>query len=172
LGWVGRPLWEDIQALRAQNAVINATLSTLNEKKQYQNELIEKYNSITEEQLDRLLNQHLPKKSDTGTLLVALERMTRVSDARLNNIDFKKTEQTRTAPLIASKAQSASQKTEETYQELLFSFTVSASYENFKALLRAFEKNIRLIDVQSINFGGSAKNIYTFTVSAKTYFRK
>lgn len=172
LGWVGRPMWDNVQMLREETANINGTLSTLNEKKQYQQDLIEKYNAITDEQLDRLLVQHLPKKPDTGTLLIALERITRVSNARLNTIDFKKVEQPRAAPLVVAKSQSASQKEAELYQELSFTFNLTASYENFKALLRALEKNIRLIDIQSIGFGGSVKDNYTFTISAKAYFRK
>ena len=173
LGWVARPLWDDIQMLREKTSNINNTLASLSDKKNYQDDLVQKYNSITEEQLDRLLNQYLPKKSDTGTLLIALERIVTASDARLNTIDFKKVEQSRAISLVVPKAQSASQKGEEqNYQELHFSFNVTTSYENFKAMLRALEKNIRLIDVQNISFGAGAKNTYTFTISAKTYFRK
>lgn len=172
LGWVGRPLWNDVRALREQTANINKTIATLNETKQSQQDLIEKYGSITNEQLDLLLRQHLPQKPDTGTFLIALERIAKVSDSRLNNIDFKKVEQSRASMLSASKAQSVSQKNEDPYQELLFTFNVTMGYENFKVFLRALEKNIRLVDVQGISFGGSSKDSYTFNISAKTYFRK
>ncbi|MEK9175366.1 MAG: hypothetical protein AAB795_02110 [Patescibacteria group bacterium] len=173
LGWIARPLWDDIQSLRGQTANINGILSTLNEKKQYQQNLIEKYNSITDEQLDKLLNQHLPKKPDTGTMLIALERITTASDSRLNNIDFKKIEQSRSISLVAPQPKATSQTNEsKNYQELSFSFNVTSSYENFKALLRALEKNIRLIDIQTISFGSGSKNTYVFTLSATTYFRQ
>ena len=173
LGWVARPVWDNIQLLRTQTANINKTLSTLNDKKQYQQDLIEKYNSITNEQLDRLENQHLPKKPDVGTMLITMEQIATTNNAHLNSIDFKKTEQPRSSPVVLPKSQSASQNNEpQNYQELSFSFNITTGYENFKAILRTLEKNIRLVDVQTISFGSGSKNDYSFAVSAKTYFRQ
>ena len=173
LGWVARPLWDDIALLRDKTSNINNILATLSDTKNYQDDLIQKYNSITDEQLDRLLVQHLPKKSDTGTVLTALERIVTASDAKLNSVDFKKIEQQRPVSLVVSKSQTASQKSaQQNYHELSFTLNITSSYESFKAILRAFENNIRLIDVQNISFGASSKNTYTFTVSAKTYFRQ
>lgn len=170
LGWLAQPMWGDIQLLRDQIASIESVLSTLSKTKDLQQELITKYNSITDAQLDRLLNQHLPKKPDTGNLLIALERISSVNNAKLNNIDFKKVEQQRQAlsvpkgslPVVAPNP----------YQEIAFSFGVTSSYENFKTLLTSLENHVRLIDVTNITFAGSVKDSYTFTLTAKTYFRK
>ena len=172
LAWVARPVWDDIGSLRAQVANINDVLSSLNEKKQFQQDLITTYNSITEEQLDTLLNQHLPEKSDTGTLLIALERIATASNIRLNNIDFKKVEQPK-LPGSLPRAKTAGGKSEILpYQELEMTFNVTATYENFKMFLRSLETHVRVIDIGNINFGSGQKDVYTFTISAKTYYRK
>ena len=174
LGWVARPLWDDARMLRAQSAEINGVLSTLSEKKQRQDDLINTYNSISDDQLDRLLNQHLPDKQDTGTLLIAFERIAKASNVRLNNVDFKKTQPQRSASTPTSRsAASAKQKVAPLpYDELGFSFTATASYENFKVFLTMLEKHIRVVDIINIGFAGGAKESYTFTLTGKTYFRK
>ncbi len=173
LGWLAKPVWDDVQTLRDQVANINGVLATLSDKKQIQQDLITTYNSITDAQLDRLLNQHLPEKPDTGTMLIALERIAAVNNVRLNSIDFKKIEPPRAAPIVPSQAKTATQKVATApYQEVTFSFTISGSYENFKSFLRSLEKHIRIIDVTSISFGASTKDAYTFTLAAKTYYRK
>jgi len=51
-------------------------------------------------------------------------------------------------------------------------FNVTATYENFKMFLRSLETHVRVIDIGNINFGSGQKDVYTFTISAKTYYRK
>lgn len=174
LGWVARPLWDDVRMLRAQSAGINSVLSTLNEKKQLQQDLINTYNAISNEQLDLLLNQHLPEKQDTGTLLIAFERIAKTSNVRLNNVDFKKAQPQRSTSATASRnAAAAKQKVVLLpHDELGFSFTATASYENFKVFLATLEKHIRVVDITNIAFAGGARESYTFTITGKTYFRK
>lgn len=172
LAWVARPIWDTAGTLRAQVSSINDILSSLNEKKQFQQDLITTYNSITEEQLDKLIEQHFPAKSDTGTLLIALERIAAASNIRLNNIDFKKIEQSK-LPNALPRAKTAGGKGEILpYNELEMTFNITATYENFKVFLRSLEKHVRVIDVSNINFGSGQKDAYTFTISAKTYYRK
>ncbi len=173
LGWVARPLWDNISTLRGESANIESVLSTLNQKKQIQQDLITTYNSISDQQLDLLLHQHLPKKPDTGTLLVALERMAQLSFMQLNNVDFKKIAPARNTSTIQTNLAKVPIKAAILpYQTLTFSFTATGSYENFKAFLGALENHIRLVDITNISFTGGLRESYTFTLTGNAYYRQ
>ena len=175
-GWMGRPLWGNIQLLRAEIGKVQGVLSGLERNKQTQQDLIAAYNTISDSELDLLLNQHLPAKADTGNLLIALEDVARRHDVTINNVSFQDTA-SRAQPqttvqrqrLAAAAAESQQQPS---IEKLEFTLSLVASYEDFKAFLESLESHIRLIDVDSVSFGGSARGIYSISLVAKTYYRK
>ncbi|GEM_PF-1751296 len=163
--WIARPLWEEISSIRQENGTIAATLNDLKALEGIRNELLSTYNSIPREKLDRL-NEFLPQKSDSGRLLVTLEKLTKNEGVRLRKVEFE------------SKAESKSQtpgviqSDTSLVNTLNYSFTFSASYESFKSLLSAFEKNLRIIDVTGISFSVGQTNLFEFTLTAKSYYQK
>ncbi|HEY4497947.1 MAG TPA: hypothetical protein VJC20_04325 [Candidatus Paceibacterota bacterium] len=175
LGWIGRPLWDNIVLLRAEINRVNSALSELEQSKQVQQDLIAAYNTISDRELDLLLNQHLPAKTDTGTLLIALEDVARRHNAVINTISFK--EAVSMQPQTTAQRQRAALATVSEQQpmveKLAFTLSLSVSYEDFKAFLESLESHVRLIDVESISFsGGTARGVYTVSLAAKTYYRK
>lgn len=174
LGWIGRPLWNDIVLLRAEINRVNSALADLEQSKRTQEDLIAAYNAISDQELDLLLNQHLPKKTDTGTLLIALEDLARRHNATINTISFKETasQQPQTAAQRQRAALATASEQQPNVEKLAFTFSLSASYEDFKAFLESLESHIRLVDVESISFSGNARGVYTVSLAAKTYYRK
>jgi len=173
-GWMGRPLWDDMRILRTEIARVQGVLSGLESSKQAQQDLIAAYNSISDGELDLLLNQHLPAKTDTGNLLIALEDLARQHNVVINTISFKEAApgvQPQTAAQ-RQRAAAAPQQQQLTIEELAFTISFSASYEDFKAFLKSLESHIRLVDVDSVSFSGSARGVYTISLAAKTYYRK
>lgn len=174
LGWIGRPLWENIVLLRTEINRVNSALSDLERSKQVQQDLIAAYNTISDRELDLLLNQHLPAKADTGILLIALEDLARRHNATINTISFKETfsQQPQTTAQRQRAALAATPEQRPAVEKLAFAFSLSASYEDFKAFLASLESHIRLVDVESISFSGTAQGVYTVSLAAKTYYRK
>jgi len=175
LGGLARPLWDDISELRGQLVEVNSTLSGLNDTLKKQENLIASYNSISEEERDRLLNQHLPKKPDAGTLLIAMEEIASRNNVLINSVSFK--EQTAARPTSALARTPASKiaaklSQEPIAEELAFTATISTSYEDLKAFLKALESHIRLIDVTAIAFSSSEKSKLNVSLTAKVYYRK
>ena len=80
--WVARPVWSDIQNLRAEQAVVSDALAHLTDLQGLRDELLKTYNSIPKSKLDRL-NDFLPEKPDSGNILVMLEKLTRDRGIRL-----------------------------------------------------------------------------------------
>lgn len=170
LVWVARPLWDQLNVMRQDLSKINEALRQLNNVDELQKNLISARNSIPEDSLKKL-SALLPEKPDSGSLLVTFEKITRDRGIRLRSIEFGETKSRvapRTIPGVA--AQTAGTTTANT---LGYTFTVSASYEAFRSLLAALEKNARLIDVQEISFGGGGdKNLFEFNIRAQSYYQK
>ncbi len=57
---------------------------------------------------------------------------------------------------------------------ITFQIRLVGSYEDFKAFLKNLESNIRIFDIQKINFQSAAKsdqNLYTYDVTVNTYYQ-
>ncbi len=164
--WTAFPLWTEIQKLRVESAEISQTLAKLKDLQTLRDGLLETYKTIPQSKL-AMLEELLPQKPDSGRLLVALENITKERGIRLRRIEFGK----------ADNAQAALQgqilkKEAERYNSLPYGFTVSATYESFRSLLSALEKNLRAVDVTDISFTGGQSSLFEFTLKAKSYYQK
>lgn len=108
------------------------------------------------------MNLALPDEEDFPNLIVALENLAGSSGVILGSIDFGS----------AIRGRSSAVKSDEV-NALTSDLTmqVRGTYEAFKLFLDKIESNVRVIDIQSINFSSdSAKaGIFDFTILAKVY---
>jgi cell division FtsZ-interacting protein ZapD len=72
--WAAKPLWQEILSLRQERSVVFGTLSELKNLEKVRDNLLSSYNSIAKMDLEKL-NQMLPQGSNTGGILVSLERI-------------------------------------------------------------------------------------------------
>ena len=101
----------------------------------------------------------LPKGDQIPELLIQLDALAKDSSLGLNSVNL--TPGTETEKAL--------------YQTMNISATVIGSYTNLKTYLDAVEKNMRLLDVTSIDFSATpvvpeAKEIFSYTVNMKTYY--
>lgn len=176
LAWIAQPLWGVVGTLRADEASVSSALSGLSKTKDIQQDLIAAYRSLSDEQLQSLLVDHLPDNSSTGPLLVAIERLAKDNTVIVTSIEFKEQPKQMQDSLIrAPVQQGAGQQAAvapSSAQELKFSLSVTGTYDHFKAFLSSMEHYIRIVDIDDISFASSATGDYSFTISAKTYYRK
>ncbi len=164
--WVALPTWDQINSLRTEQASIQDALARLKELQGLRDSLLNTYNSIPKDQMDRL-NKMMPKKADVGGLLVGFEQMSNSRGIKLRSIDF-----------ISDKALSArppsvvSTSTASVASSLAYSLNISASYDHFRTFLLALERNLRLVDVTDISFSSGTAGVWEISLKAKSYYQK
>lgn len=160
--WAAKPLWVEIATLRTER---NSVLSTLSELRSLQNArdgLLSAYNSISKTDLEKL-NQMMPISSDTGGILVSLEKIAQDRGVRLKKAEFK---------IDNDKGVKVIQAANSLFNTINLSIVVSASYDSFKSFLDALEKNTRIMDVTNISFSVGQTNLYEFIIQADAYYSK
>ena len=169
--WVDRPLWAAIGQIRKEANEVSEALAALKDLETLRENLLQTYDSIPPSKLARLA-ELLPVKSDVGSLLINLEKLTKDRGLRLRRVDFAKEE---TALAQAAQAQAgralAIGKEEKSFAPITYTFAVSATYENLRSLLSALEKNLRIIDISDIAFTGGG-GLLEFTIKAKSYSQR
>ena len=160
--WVAKPLWEEISILRIERGGVYNTFSELRSLQETRDNLLSTYNSISKSDLEKL-NQVMPQGTDTGGILVSLEKIAQDRSVRLRRAEFKIDQDNGTKAIQASNSM---------FNTIDLSFVVSAGYESFKSFLNALEKNSRVIDVTNISFSVGKTNLYEFIVQADAYYGK
>ena len=160
--WAAKPLWDKIAVLRVERNGIAGTLSELRSLESARDNLLATYNSISKSDLEKL-DQILPQNTDTGGVLVAMEKITQDRGVRLRRAEFKTGQDNNLKVVQASNSM---------FNTLDLSVVVSSSYDSFKSLLNAIEKSSRVIDVSNISFSVGQTNLYEFIVQADAYYGK
>ena len=170
-------LGSDVQALAEVSVEFDKLIAS-------RDSLLERINSITKDNLDRL-DSVFPQGPHTSDLLVSLEALTVENSVALGQVNLTSPDVSNQTPPIRPGGQprptgsgsvgaTAGQASVSTAaQELSFSIQITGSYSNFKKFLASVEKNLRLIDVDSISFnaGGKADESLGISVKAKTYYQ-
>jgi hypothetical protein len=174
LAWIAQPIWGVVGQLRTDEQAVSDALSGLSKTKELQQEITGAYNSLDTTQLDSLLTDHVPDNAATGPLLIAIEKIAFDNRVVVSNIDFKEVpKQVQDSVRAATQAAAGGVAgVPANAEELPFSLTVNATYDQFKIFLLALEQYIRIIDIHTISFTPQEKGIYQFSISAKTYYRK
>lgn len=159
------PAYSDV---RARQEILNNKKADL----QKLEELIGKMNELTsvykekETEIEKVW-QILPKEKDIPGLLVQFESLAAQSGLILGAIDFSEVE-------IQEQTGAKSQrKLTPPYKKLSVSIRITGSYDAFKNFLSNLESNLRLTDVQSINFvsKGEISDIFEFSLTGNVYYQ-
>lgn len=134
--------------------------------------LMEKYKD--NEEILKNLDVILPEESNIPDLLVQLEALANaggmvISDTKISTLEAKKTSKAETA----TTGEAAQEKTAD-YKTVTIGLVMSGDYSSMKNFLQVVEKNMRLIDVDSIIFSGQSeggtKSLFDFDIVLKTYY--
>lgn len=168
------PEWQEFKDLQNKTANLNSIGLELDELIQEQDALINLINTISKEDLDRI-GKTLPEGPHTAEFLVMLENLSIENNIVLQSINLasfvsKKVETKTAQPTPGSIV--LAPKPEQLIKELPVDLVVLGTYQSFKDFLNALERNLRIIDVLSLNFtSGGNTDLYTFTVRLKTYYQ-
>lgn len=168
------PEWKEFKDLQNKIENINSISLELDELINEQDSLVTLINTISKEDLNRI-EKTLPEGPHTAEFLVMLENLSIENKVVLQSINLasfvsKKAETTPSQPTPGSIV--LAPKSEQLIKELPVDLVVIGTYQSFKDFLNALERNLRIIDVISLNFTSAGDtDLYTFTVRLKTYYQ-
>lgn len=161
-----RPYFDDIKQLKEKSLAYDEALDNSKKIKTTTDKLLNKYNSISQEEIDKV-NAILPSKFDPIVLAVELDKMLKANDMELKSIAVKDTKQQK-----IKKSSAKSKKEERSFETVTVAFQTAGSYEDFISFLRNMENSSRLIDINSLKFSSQNKEDYQFDLTMTTYWLK
>ena len=175
------PLYGDITKLRDQSVSFNEALDNSKSLEAERDKLTEKYNSIDPNNLAKL-QKLLPDSVDNIRLILEVEGVASPYGMVLKDVKYDTT-----TPTATTTTGSAAAKTNSTdYGTWNLEFSTKGTYSNFLNFLEDLEKNLRIVDISSIDFSSdngalnaasstsssTSSDTYTYSFKIKTYWLK
>ncbi len=169
-----KPKYDLIKKTKSEVSVSDAKLTTAETLQESRDKLIKKYNDINKADLDNLKIM-LPDSVDNIRLIIQINSIANKNGlSALRSVDYKSNDDKSNGGAV--KLDINNQK----YGEIIVTFQTSGQYKNFIAFLADLEKNLRLVDVVSVDFssGDNSKaenglaNFLTYKITLKTYWLK
>jgi hypothetical protein len=184
---VVNPLYREVSNLKADVAVYNTALNNSTDLQKTRDALVDTYKNIKAEDKNRL-EHFLPNTVNNIKFILEIERIANIHGMSVKNIRFDplKVQDTKDAinsPMGKGTVISSNDpSTLKPYGVFPVEFTTDGDYNTFVQLLKDIEHNLRLVDVQSVDFsvpnvdpknsGGVDPNVYSYTFKIETYWLK
>lgn len=165
------PQYEEIKAIKAEIASYNDALGNSKKLQSARKDLTNRYNAISLDSQEKL-KKMLPDDIDNIRLILEIQKIVKQYPGMdLKNIKFDTTSGSTITPGQVSQVSAATiAQQNKPYGQLEMDFTVVGSYANFLKFLQDLEKNLRIIDVESISFSSTAPSGFSAaTTAADTY---
>ncbi len=163
-----RPQWQQFQTLQNESENLRNLAAELDELIQNRDALIKTINSVSRQDLLKI-DQALPQGPRSAEFLVLLENLAKQNNLILRQVDLiSKSENQSGQPRPGGAITAPSTGS---VKEFPISLNVSGSYGAFKSFLNDLEKSLRIIDITSVSFSASGKDLFEFTIKGKTYYQ-
>jgi len=167
--WYINPVYSAVQSLVAQESQYDQALSKARELQDVRDQLLARYNTFSQTDLDRL-GKLVPDSIDNVRLTLDLDSMASKYGMRVRNVSIDTNNNTPAGAGVQNGQQIGP--SSQAYESVAISFSVSGSYTIFRQYLTDLEKSLRLGDVIGISFTPNDTGIYDFNVLLKTYWLK
>lgn len=158
-----QPLYNEIKELKVEKDSFDEALSNSKEIQKKRDELLLKYNSISQENLDRL-NKIIPQQPGSMKFILEIENIAQKNGVILKNIDIKEIESTKEKVDFGGEVR--------LFEDIPFSMRLSGSYKSFYSFLKDIERNLRLTNINNISFSAGETDFYEFSVDGIFYWKK
>lgn len=171
------PTYGELKTMREEAKAYKDALENSQALESERDKLTQKYNSMSPENLDRLMKM-LPNSVDNIRLILEIEKIALPFGMTLRDVkyDAKQAEQQKGSTVPGGAPTMSESKTYGTWD---LSFTVQGTYANFVNFLADLERNLRIVDVRSVDFDSNLSattpgvtDVYKFTVNLRTYWLK
>ena len=159
-----QPVFNEIKDLGAQKASFDEALFTSRQIQETRKGLLDQYNTISQENLDRL-NKIFPSQPGSIKYIIEIDNILRKNGMVLKSIDIQEK---------AGGSQGVAFGVEKQPFEIFpISMKVTGSYKSFYSFLKDLANNLRLTDINTLEFSsGGTSDQYDFSISASIYWQK
>lgn len=174
------PKYESVTLLRQEVGAYDNALNNSKALESERDKLVTKYNGIDQGNLDKI-SKMLPDSIDNIRLILEIEKIASPYGMTLKDVkyeDVKKAEGEEAAPLAGVTNEAIN----EEYGVWNLEFSTEGSYNNFINFTKDMEKNLRLVDISSVEFSaaegssnsksGNSNDVYKYNFKIKTYWLK
>lgn len=178
------PIYTEAKGVKADVDKLRDAEAKLADALKKRDELATKYNSLQPEDIARL-EKLMPDNLDNIKLIIDVDRSAKKNGVILNavkfDVDQRKAQEnpitgrtvttTDTTPIAGTNQSSIASRAN--YNTFTLTMTFTGSFASFTKLMAEIEKNLRIIDITSINFDAQdSKEVYKFEVKAAIYWLK
>ncbi len=177
------PYYQEITKIKEEVGLYNKTLNNSSSLQIARDALLSEYKEIKKE--DKAKLEHLlPSSIDNIELILEIEKIANsygipIKDTRFDAKSLDTNSKNKVANVIAGGVPSNNL----SYGLFPMEFSLESKYETFISFLHDIERNLRIIDVKSINFNSSSSasstadksinsEIYNYTLRVQTYWLK
>ena len=171
------PFYAEINTLRAQVKSYNEALDNSKALENERDKLVKKYNSLAPEDLAKF-EKLLPDHVDNIRLILEIEKIALPHGMVLKDVKYD-AESAKEGNDSANPGQIAGIAREENndFGTWNLEFSTTGTYSNFIKFIGDIEKNLRIVDIVSIDFSAGSGNLsssetYTYNFKIKTYWLK
>lgn len=160
-----QPILDSIRGLSEQKGILNEKLSSLKEIEKERENILVSYNSVGDVNREKV-NKILPSQMEEMDLIVEMESMAVKSGAILKDVNISDAMQEKESAGVA--------KSKENFypNEIGLTIKASGSYQSFKEFLKSIEKNLRVIDIESLDFISGDIDSYEYNMKIKSYWKE
>jgi Tfp pilus assembly protein PilO len=162
--------YKEMKELKTLQASYNDALSNSRKLLEVKGALTEKYNSLSDDDRDRLMKL-MPDNVENIKLILDIQKIASQYGMLPRDVKFDTVAQVqKDGPLTPQQAQDQNKP----YGSFDLEFSVSGTYGNFLSFLRDLEKSLRLVDIISVSFSSSegGSSVYKYTFKIRTYWLK
>lgn len=169
--WYTKPTYDGIQGLKDQSAQYDAALAKAAELQQLKQQLLQRYNSFSPTDLDRI-QKLLPDHVDNVALILDLDNLAAKYQMPIENVDVS------TPASVVSTSGSPTKvtigATGQKYDSVTIHFSTHGTYTNFLSLLKDLEQSLRVVDLTQLTLAPSPTDAQSFTydLTLRTYWLK
>lgn len=171
------PQYEKVSSLRQEVSAYDNALNNSKALESERDKLVTKYNAIDQGNLDKI-SKMLPDSIDNIRLILEIEKIASPYGMTLRDVKYEDTkkEEKGNTPLAGAENEA----TNEDYGVWNLEFSTEGNYNNFIKFTKDMEKNLRLVDISSIEFSAaeslssksSSNDVYKYNFKIKTYWLK
>lgn len=158
-----QPMLDSVKGLSEQKGILNEKLFSMKEIEKERENILDSYNSVGDTNREKV-GKILPSSMKEMDLIVELENMAANSGVALKDVNISD----------AGPESAGSVKNGETFYPNEIGLTIKASgpYQSFKEFLKNIESNLRIIDVESLDFISGDVDSYEYNLKIKSYWKE
>lgn len=158
------PAYQGLKGTQTQVAAYDDALDKSQELKALRDKLSSARNAFSPEDEQKLVRL-LPDQVDNIRLIIDINNIASRRGLIVSNVALGDVSQSSAAATSLAVGPSS-----DPVGSVSLGFSVTASYEDFLAFLQDLEHSLRILDVESLSFGGGQAGKYAFDLSIRTYW--